>query len=100
MDMAPLLNTIPTGTHMNLPHDMTLIEITEPGGPEVLQPRNAPVPMPGHDEVLIRVHAAGVNRPDVIQRAGSYPMKPGMSPIPGLEVAGEVVAPSPKTSTC
>jgi putative PIG3 family NAD(P)H quinone oxidoreductase len=77
---------------MNLPQTMTLIEITEPGGPEVLKPRQEPVPTPGPGEVLIRVHAAGVNRPDVIQRAGKYPMKLGMSPIPGLEVAGEVVA--------
>lgn len=77
---------------MTLPQTMTLIEITEPGGPEVLKPRQEPVPTPGAGEVLIRVHAAGVNRPDVIQRAGKYPMKPGMSPIPGLEVAGEVVA--------
>ena len=77
---------------MTLPKTMTLIEITEPGGPEVLKPRQEPVPTPSAGEVLIRVHAAGVNRPDVIQRAGKYPMKPGMSPIPGLEVAGEVVA--------
>ncbi|WGK92698.1 NAD(P)H-quinone oxidoreductase [Pseudomonas migulae] len=77
---------------MNLPHTMTLIEITEPGGPEVLKPRQESVPIPAPGEVLIRVHAAGVNRPDVIQRAGKYPMKPGMNPIPGLEVAGEVVA--------
>lgn len=72
--------------------DMTLIEITQPGGPEVLQPRQGPVPTPGADEVLIRVFAAGVNRPDVIQRTGKYPMKPDMNPVPGLEVAGEVVA--------
>jgi putative PIG3 family NAD(P)H quinone oxidoreductase len=71
---------------------MTQVEITQPGGPEVLQPNQVPVPTPGPGEILIRVHAAGVNRPDVIQRAGKYPMKPGMSPIPGLEVAGEVVA--------
>ncbi|MBK5396605.1 NAD(P)H-quinone oxidoreductase [Pseudomonas sp. TH39(2020)] len=77
---------------MTLPQTMTLIEITQPGGPEVLKPRQEPVPTAGVGEVLIRVHAAGVNRPDVIQRAGKYPMKPGMSPIPGLEVAGEVVA--------
>ncbi len=77
---------------MTLPQTMTLIVITEPGGPEVLKPRQEPVPTPSAGEVLIRVHAAGVNRPDVIQRAGKYPMKPGMSPIPGLEVAGEVVA--------
>ncbi|WP_130909056.1 zinc-binding dehydrogenase, partial [Pseudomonas antarctica] len=77
---------------MSLPKEMTLIEITAPGGPEVLQPRRADVPVPGPGEILIRVHAAGVNRPDALQRAGKYPMKPGMSPIPGLEVAGEVVA--------
>jgi putative PIG3 family NAD(P)H quinone oxidoreductase len=77
---------------MTLPTDMTLIEITTPGGPEVLKPRQVPVPSPAAGEMLIRVHAAGVNRPDALQRAGKYPMKPGMSPIPGLEVAGEVVA--------
>ncbi|WP_338569851.1 NAD(P)H-quinone oxidoreductase [Pseudomonas canadensis] len=77
---------------MPLPTDMTLIEITTPGGPEVLKPRQAPLPSPVAGEILIRVHAAGVNRPDALQRAGKYPMKPGMSPIPGLEVAGEVVA--------
>jgi NADPH2:quinone reductase len=77
---------------MNLPSRMTLIEITEPGGPEVLKPRQVPMPTPGEGEVLIRVHAAGVNRPDALQRAGQYPLKPGMNPIPGLEVAGEVVA--------
>lgn len=77
---------------MTLPQEMTLIEITTPGGPEVLQPRAAAVPAAGPGEILIRVYAAGVNRPDALQRAGKYPMKPGMSPIPGLEVAGEVVA--------
>ncbi|MGY2185565.1 Phthiocerol synthesis polyketide synthase type I PpsC [compost metagenome] len=77
---------------MSLPKTMTQIEITQPGAPEVLQPRQVPVPTAGAGEVLIRVHAAGVNRPDVLQRAGKYPMKPGMNPIPGLEVAGEVVA--------
>lgn len=77
---------------MTLPHTMTLIEITEPGGPDVLQPRQAPVPVAEAGEILIRVHAAGVNRPDALQRAGKYPLKPGMNPIPGLEVAGEVVA--------
>lgn len=77
---------------MTLPHDMTLIEITTPGGPEVLKPRQEPMPAAGPGEVLIRVHAAGVNRPDALQRAGKYPMKPGMSPFPGLEVAGVVVA--------
>ncbi|MGY2364397.1 NAD(P)H-quinone oxidoreductase [Pseudomonas azotoformans] len=77
---------------MTLPQEMTLIEITTPGGPEVLQPRQADVPVAAPGEILIHVHAAGVNRPDALQRAGKYPMKPGMSPIPGLEVAGEVVA--------
>ncbi|BDB19122.1 NAD(P)H quinone oxidoreductase [Pseudomonas sp. CYM-20-01] len=77
---------------MTLPTDMTLIEITTPGGPEVLKPRQEPVPSPAPGEILVRVHAAGVNRPDALQRAGKYPMKPGFSPIPGLEVAGEVVA--------
>jgi putative PIG3 family NAD(P)H quinone oxidoreductase len=77
---------------MTLPQTMTLIEITEPGGPEVLKPRQEPVPTPAAGEVLIRVHAAGINRPDALQRAGKYPLKPGMSPFPGLEVAGEVVA--------
>jgi len=77
---------------MTVAQTMTLIEITQFGGPEVLQPRQVDVPTPAAGEVLIRVHAAGVNRPDVLQRAGQYPMKPGMSPIPGLEVAGEVVA--------
>ncbi|KAF2394120.1 NAD(P)H-quinone oxidoreductase [Pseudomonas frederiksbergensis] len=77
---------------MTLPQTMTLIEITEPGGPEVLKPCDVPMPTVAAGEVLIRVHAAGVNRPDVLQRAGKYPMKPGMSLIPGLEVAGEVVA--------
>ena len=77
---------------MSLPNEMTRIEITEPGGPEVLQAKRVPLPTVGEGQVLIRVHAAGINRPDALQRAGKYPMKPGMDPIPGLEVAGEVVA--------
>ncbi|HWH88517.1 MAG TPA: NAD(P)H-quinone oxidoreductase [Pseudomonas sp.] len=77
---------------MSLPNEMTRIEITQPGGPEVLQSRRVPLPSISHGQVLIRVHAAGINRPDALQRAGKYPMKPGMDPIPGLEVAGEVVA--------
>jgi len=84
---------------MPLPQTMTHIEITQPGGPDVLQPREVPVPRPAAGEVLIRVHAAGVNRPDVLQRAGHYPMKPGMNPIPGLEVAGDVVAVGDGVST-
>ena len=75
-----------------LPDTMTAIEITEPGGPEVLQPAPRPVPTAGHGEVLVRIQAAGVNRPDVLQRLGGYPPPPGASDIPGLEIAGTVVA--------
>ena len=75
-----------------LPADMTVIEITEAGGPEVLKPATRPVPEPAEGEVLIKVAAAGVNRPDVLQRQGAYPPPPGASDIPGLEIAGEVVA--------
>lgn len=74
---------------------MTEIAITEPGGPAVLQPRTVAVPSPQAGEVLVRVSAAGVNRPDLLQRAGNYPVPPGASLIPGLEVAGEVVALGP-----
>jgi putative PIG3 family NAD(P)H quinone oxidoreductase len=70
---------------------MTAIEISQPGGPEVLRPAPRPRPRPGPGEVLIAVHAAGVNRPDVLQRMGHYPPPAGASDIPGLEVAGEVV---------
>jgi putative PIG3 family NAD(P)H quinone oxidoreductase len=70
---------------------MTAIGIRAPGPPEVLQPIERPIPDIGPDEVLIRVAAAGVNRPDVMQRKGLYPPPPGASDIPGLEVAGEVV---------
>ena len=69
---------------------MQYIEITEPGGPEVLQVREGDEPEPRTGEVLIKVAAAGVNRPDVLQRRGLYPLPPNVSPIPGLEVAGEV----------
>ncbi|WP_430397867.1 NAD(P)H-quinone oxidoreductase [Ferrovibrio sp.] len=75
-----------------LPKDMTAIEITQPGGPEVLKPGRRPVPQPEAGEVLIKVAAAGVNRPDLMQRAGMYPPPPGAPDIPGLEVAGEIVA--------
>jgi putative PIG3 family NAD(P)H quinone oxidoreductase len=74
---------------------MTAIAISAPGGPEVLIPETRPVPGPGAGEVLIRVAAAGVNRPDVLQRMGYYPPPPGASDLPGLEIAGEIVAVGP-----
>jgi len=77
---------------MAIPSIMTAIEIATPGGPEVLKPAERPVPQPGKGEILIEVHAAGVNRPDVLQRLGKYEPPPGASDIPGLEVAGVVAA--------
>ncbi|MCR9149345.1 MAG: NAD(P)H-quinone oxidoreductase [Rhodobacteraceae bacterium] len=74
---------------------MQAIEITEPGGPEVLRPCRVPVPEPGHGQILIRIAYAGVNRPDALQRAGSYAPPPGASPLPGLEAAGHVAAIGP-----
>ncbi len=71
---------------------MTQIEITEFGGPDVLKPQIAPIPSPAALEVVIKVHAAGINRPDVMQRQGKYPMPEGVNPIPGLEVSGEIVS--------
>jgi NADPH:quinone reductase len=68
------------------------VEISRPGGPEVLVPVERPDPVPGPEEVLIRVAGAGVNRPDVLQRKGSYPPPPGASDIPGLEVSGTIAA--------
>jgi len=70
---------------------MRAIEITQPGKPDVLQLCERPVPAPKSGEVLIKVHAAGINRPDVLQRLGKYPVPPGASDLPGLEVAGEIV---------
>ena len=75
-----------------LPVKMTAIGIRSPGAPEALQPEERPVPSPGRGEILVRVGAAGVNRPDVMQRKGLYPPPPGASDIPGLEIAGEVAA--------
>ena len=75
-----------------VPDAMTAIGFDAPGGPEVLRAETVPVPQPTENQVLIRVAYAGVNRPDAIQRQGLYPPPPGASPIPGLEVAGEVVA--------
>ena len=75
-----------------MPAMMTAIEISEPGGPEVLKAVQRPVPVAGPGEVLVKVAAAGVNRPDVLQRLGAYPPPPGASDIPGLEISGTVVA--------
>ena len=74
------------------PSHMTAIGIKAPGGPEVLVPEQRPVPTPAEGEILVKVAAAGVNRPDVMQRQGLYPPPPGAPDIPGLEIAGEVVA--------
>lgn len=79
-------------SNASLPATMTAILISSPGGPEVLAPGTRPVPAPGPGEVLVKVEAAGVNRPDVMQRKGLYPPPPGASDIPGLEIAGTVVA--------
>ena len=76
----------------NIPARMTAIEISEPGGPGVLVPAQREAPRPGAGEALVAVEAAGVNRPDVMQRQGLYPPPPGASDIPGLEIAGTVVA--------
>ncbi len=76
----------------SMPPMMKAVSIREPGGPAVLRMIDVPLPRPGPSEVLIRVAAAGVNRPDVLQRLGRYPVPPGASPLPGLEAAGEIVA--------
>ncbi len=81
-----------TGVAADLPETMTAVGFEKPGGPEVLCPQEMPLPVPGANQVLIRVAYAGINRPDVIQRQGFYPPPPGASPIPGLEVSGTVVA--------
>ena len=81
----------------SLPDSMTAIEISEPGGPEVLKPASTAIPAPGSGEILIKVAAAGVNRPDVLQRKGLYPAPADASPLPGLEVAGTVVASGSET---
>ena len=92
--LAQVNNAAQTGAAlvMTIPDTMQAIDPAEPGGPEVLRAVSRPVPRPGAGEVLIRVHAAGVNRPDVLQRMGAYPPPPGASAVPGLEVAGEIVA--------
>jgi putative PIG3 family NAD(P)H quinone oxidoreductase len=78
-----------------LPETMTAVEISAPGGPDVLRPKTVPLPRPAAGQILIKVAAAGVNRPDVAQRMGVYPPPSGHSPLPGLEVAGEIVAVGP-----
>ncbi|MGH8549299.1 MAG: alcohol dehydrogenase catalytic domain-containing protein [Methylococcales bacterium] len=78
-----------------LPDSMTVIEIAKPGDADVLTPVRRPLPQPGDEEVLVKVSAAGVNRPDVMQRKGLYPPPPGASDIPGLEIAGTIVGLGP-----
>lgn len=82
-----------------VPETMTAVEISASGGPEALVPAARPVPSPGPGEVLIRVAAAGVNRPDVMQRQGRYPPPPGAPDLPGLEVAGTVIARGPEVES-
>ena len=77
---------------MSLPAKMRAVEIAKPGGPEVLIPAERPLPSPKAGEILVKVAAAGVNRPDVLQRMGLYPVPTDASDLPGLEIAGEVVA--------
>jgi NADPH2:quinone reductase len=77
---------------MSLADKMRAVEITRPGPPEVLKVAERPLPVPKPNEILVKVAAAGVNRPDVLQRTGNYPVPPGASDLPGLEIAGEVVA--------
>jgi len=80
---------------MMLPAEMRVVEISRPGGPEVLRETRAPVPVPGAGQILIAVDYAGVNRPDALQRAGKYAPPPDASPLPGLEAAGIVAAVGP-----
>jgi putative PIG3 family NAD(P)H quinone oxidoreductase len=77
---------------MTLPQKMKAVEISAPGAPEVLKPTERPVPQPQKSEVLVKVAAAGMNGPDIMQRKGLYPAPPGASDLPGLEISGEVVA--------
>src|SRR5271163_4787383 len=90
---SPLFTKTNSGQIMEkYPAQMTVIGISKPGGPEVLLPETRSVPVPGPGEILVKVEAAGVNRPDGAQRSGAYPPPPGASDLPGLEIAGEVVA--------
>ena len=81
-----------------LPDTMRAVVAKSAGGPDVLEIVTRPVPRPGQGEVLVRVAACGVNRPDVLQRRGAYPPPPGASDILGLEISGEVVAAGPDAS--
>ena len=76
----------------SVPETMTAVAISTPGGPRCWWRRSVPTPKPGAGQILVKVAAAGVNRPDVQQRIGAYPPPPGHSPLPGLEVAGTVAA--------
>ncbi len=80
---------------MTLSHSMLAVEISAPGGPDVLLPCSVPVPVPGHGQIIIRVAYAGVNRPDALQRAGAYAPPASASPLPGLECSGTVVETGP-----
>ena len=82
-------------TDTGLSHTMLAMEITTPGGPDVLQPATLPVPVPGHGQIIIRLAYTGVNRPDALQRSGAYAPPPSASPLPGLECSGTVVAMGP-----
>ncbi|MDF1619233.1 NAD(P)H-quinone oxidoreductase [Pseudothioclava nitratireducens] len=84
---------------MSLPHQMTAVEISAPGGPEVLRMTTRTVPVPGHGEILIEIAYAGVNRPDALQRAGAYRAPPGASDLPGLECSGRIAALGPGVET-
>ncbi|MDG2480484.1 MAG: alcohol dehydrogenase catalytic domain-containing protein, partial [Alphaproteobacteria bacterium] len=81
-----------------LPETMKVVEYDGAGGSDVVKLVSRPVPEPSIGEVLVKVHAAGINRPDLLQRAGGYPPPPGASDIPGLEIAGEVVANGPDSA--
>ncbi len=89
--LLPVPHAVKVQPMTALPSRMTAIAIRESGGPEVLAPEPQPVPTPGPGEILVKVAAAGVNRPDVMQRKGLYPPPKGATDIPGLEIAGEVV---------
>ena len=83
---------------LSIPDSMKFIQITAPGGPDMLTLASGPVPQPGPNEVLIRVEAAGINRADLLQRKGQYPVPPGASPILGMEVSGQIVKLGPEFS--